>query len=440
MSTQTDPVFEAYGGLLGLFVTLTELPAGLFRRVNDNHVAGFTCGDANFSQYCRTLHRLGGREHCDRDHEIRASKALAEGRDQLSLCHAGMWNQSVPITIGKDTQSAALLYGQLRIGDPDFQKQSLERHATLKQKLNLSAADMKELESAFHGARVLGRSEVDRILTNLLQATAALRKLYDAEDLIQISMDRVTHEIQTRLQAVIANSENLSSRCLHLTQDVVAKEAAGVLQSALALDAVIQTLGDYLQEYKFRGESLQLLVDAAQKVFSAEAEQRGIGIRVNLASLKSDHVHKTGVASIEMSKPHLQHAINNLIHNAVKYSFRSGPDRDRFVDIRGQAEADEYCIVIINYGVGITQEEIDEGLIFRRNYQGKLTVGEYRTGSGKGLYFVKQVVERHHGRITIESRPATTADLNRARLPHLNIVRLYLPIKQPPGATTFAAS
>ena len=31
----------------------------------------------------------------------------------------------------------------------------------------------------------------------------------------------------------------------------------------------------------------------------------------------------------------MQHALNNLVHNAVKYSFRSGYGRQRFVKIDG---------------------------------------------------------------------------------------------------------
>ena len=48
-------------------------------------------------------------------------------------------------------------------------------------------------------------------------------------------------------------------------------------------------------------------------------------------------------------------------------------------------------------GIGIKNDELEKGLIFKDGYQGELTHGENRTGPGKGLTFVKRVIDRHKG-------------------------------------------
>jgi signal transduction histidine kinase len=101
--------------------------------------------------------------------------------------------------------------------------------------------------------------------------------------------------------------------------------------------------------------------------------------------------------------------------------------------IKGDFNEDEYILTIENYGVGILPEEIQYGNLFLDGYQGKLTRGEYRTGSGKGLHFTKRVIDRHHGRIVIESELKTEPDLDDGTQgkPHLNRFIIYLPRRQP---------
>ena len=53
------------------------------------------------------------------------------------------------------------------------------------------------------------------------------------------------------------------------------------------------------------------MVMEAVALYKAEAERRCVEIRLDMKES----------STIEMSRLHLQQAINNLMHNAVKYSF-----------------------------------------------------------------------------------------------------------------------
>ena len=132
---------------------------------------------------------------------------------------------------------------------------------------------------------------------------------------------------------------------------------------------------------------------------------------------------------LDVSRSHLQMALNNLLQNAIKYSFSTVPaGRARTVDVRCRYEphSDEASITFTNYGVGIP------GLIariFDLSFKGRLTQGEYRHGSGRGLFMANQVITKHGGRIAVDSRQQSP-DPTPEGQPHLNKFRVTIPIRR----------
>ena len=80
--------------------------------------------------------------------------------------------------------------------------------------------------------------------------------------------------------------------------------------------------------------------------------------------------------------------------------------------------------------VQISPDEINDELIFEDGYQGELTHHEQRTGSGKGLFFVKQVIDKHHGKIFVKSKIQSDSQEQEGQ-PHLNTFIIHLPYIQP---------
>jgi signal transduction histidine kinase len=249
-----------------------------------------------------------------------------------------------------------------------------------------------------------------------------LYRLFDQEERLQRQVEAVTHELQTRLQSVVARAEILR---LDLEDDMDVpetrlKQAHDLFHSTLALSTVILSLRDYMEDYRFIRQPIGPLLQKSIDTYSPEAAQRAIDIRLELAPMY-------GKAPILLvSADHLQIAFNSLIHNAIKYSFRGGPGRERYVRIAGRPDGDFYLLSIENFGVGITQQEINDGLLFLDGYQGELTEGEYRTGTGKGLYFAKRIIERHDGQIVAQSDPKGSHEEGSERQPYHNrfVVRL----------------
>lgn len=91
----------------------------------------------------------------------------------------------------------------------------------------------------------------------------------------------------------------------------------------------------------------------------------------------------------------LQQLLQNLISNALKFCDRAQPR----VDISSWQENDEVIFRITDNGIGIAEDNLAKVFdIFKR-----LHARSHYPGTGIGLAICKRIVERHHGRIWVES-------------------------------------
>jgi signal transduction histidine kinase len=101
-------------------------------------------------------------------------------------------------------------------------------------------------------------------------------------------------------------------------------------------------------------------------------------------------------AQIEGDKDRLGQVFINLLTNAVKYS----PHADKVI-VRVRRDAEQVIISVQDFGIGIAEAHHQK--IFERFYQ--VTDPEEKTypGLGIGLHISHEIVERHSGRIWVES-------------------------------------
>ena len=93
---------------------------------------------------------------------------------------------------------------------------------------------------------------------------------------------------------------------------------------------------------------------------------------------------------------HLKNVFNNLLDNAIKYSYDSAK-----VDVHIYKAKKDITIEIKDYGIGIAQNYIDNIFtMFFRVPSGDLHPVK---GFGLGLAYVKQVVEQHGGTVAVNS-------------------------------------
>ena len=92
----------------------------------------------------------------------------------------------------------------------------------------------------------------------------------------------------------------------------------------------------------------------------------------------------------------------NLIGNAMKYNDKPEP----WIEIGFQEENEEATYYVRDNGIGISSPFHEQVFKMFKRLHGR---DEYGSGSGVGLTICRKIVERHGGRIWIESSPGKGA-------------------------------
>lgn len=102
--------------------------------------------------------------------------------------------------------------------------------------------------------------------------------------------------------------------------------------------------------------------------------------------------------TVRADRTHFSNILSNLLDNAIKYSLQEAD-----ITIRGNQQGDRVMISITDHGIGIAHERIKH--LFDKFY--RVPTGNLHPvkGYGLGLFYVKTLVEKHGGHISVTSEP-----------------------------------
>jgi signal transduction histidine kinase len=267
--------------------------------------------------------------------------------------------------------------------------------------------DNKELGGVISIARAVDRNpfafgdiEFVEVVANQLGSTLSNQRLLAQREQFMIA---AAHELDLPLTSLIAAAEASSE----MTKQRQKRALVHLINEAQVLSLKVQTalviLSGETPRRRFSKHSIYRPLMNARELFQREARDKGCYIKPpRSADLGEDF------PVVEISLEDMETAFKNLVHNAVKYSYKSSQHNpQRYVNIWGywsDQEKTHYNIAIQNFGVGITEEEIRSGSIFDKYVRGARSFDRSRTGAGFGLTHVKHIIEDlHHGSIDVTS-------------------------------------
>lgn len=230
-------------------------------------------------------------------------------------------------------------------------------------------------------------SELGQLSTLLNETFEKLETSFEHQ--VRFTAD-ASHEMRTPIAVILSKSQ------FALSKERSPEKYQEALQTCVDSAQHMRTLTSGLLElskvdsgeFHLRPElgNLEDLTCEVIKMIEPLASERGIKIKCNLQSLKS-----------EFDPPKMRQALLNLLVNAVKYNREGGGIE--VILTRIEAEA---CWSVRDTGLGM--EEVALKHVFERFYRGdKARTRTGRNGTGLGLPITKAIVEAHGGTISVES-------------------------------------
>lgn len=161
-------------------------------------------------------------------------------------------------------------------------------------------------------------------------------------------------------------------------------------------------------------KNLELLDSLLKYAKNLEKDSSQISQKININSLISEvlHViypsavlkkirlsHEIGESSFINGKKDLIAAmIRNIVSNAIKFTNPGG-----FVTIKNVVAGGNVDIIISDNGIGMTENEIKSLFDYSHKSSTPGTAGEI--GSGYGLLLSKEIIDKHNGTISVDSKP-----------------------------------
>ncbi len=224
------------------------------------------------------------------------------------------------------------------------------------------------------------------------------KKLQELENLKSRFFANLSHEFRTPLMLIKGPVEQLINEFSqkNLWKNGYEEQMKMIYRNSQKLQNLIDQLLELSQleaasiPLKARQENLIIIVKGILQTFEYMSKQKNIKLLFNC---NKDSI----TAWIDRDK--LEKIINNLLSNAFKFTNANGT----ITVSTGLNDADYAEVKISDTGIGIPEDKLDK--IFNRFYQADDSPSKSFGGSGIGLALVKELVELHKWRISVQSEP-----------------------------------
>jgi signal transduction histidine kinase len=223
-------------------------------------------------------------------------------------------------------------------------------------------------------------------MMGLMRDVSALRA---TEEMREEYLALLSHDLRSPLSGVTLFSSLLERVLSAKGLSAEAANAHRILKSARQLGALIQELLESTRLESDHAPLHKTMVDVRELV-------RDTCIALSPPDEDRIVVDCAGSMALFADEPRLKRALTNLVSNALKYSPPHKP-----VKVTCQMTDRELNVAVTDEGPGISPQHLPH--LFQKYYRAGQS--GRRDSIGLGLYIVRLIVERHAGRVWVETNP-----------------------------------
>jgi PAS domain S-box-containing protein len=232
---------------------------------------------------------------------------------------------------------------------------------------------------------------VNQDITAMKKAEFELKELNASKDKF---FSIIAHDLKNPFNTIIGFSEVLKDELKSMDDDAI-KNYAGLINTSAVqtfrlLENLLEWANSQLGKILFNPGYFNLSDIVAEEFLNLNDLAMGKGIELN----NSLPVDLLILADVNMIKT----IMRNLLTNAIKFTHRNGK-----VEVSATADNTHIEISVSDSGIGMTPVIIDK--IFRLDGNLSTRGTEDEKGTGLGLILCKEFVEKHGGKIWVESEP-----------------------------------
>lgn len=310
--------------------------------------------------------------------------------------------ESIPLSWFKNQSIAHLFVAQngerfWQVVKPLYDSEG-KKIALISMKMSLREADLQAVK-IIKKVYLVGIGVILLVLFLILHHTQLFRYVILFKDLKKESQEKddFVNMAMHELKAPIINARNYILVLQEEMKGYLNKEQEEYLSRALTSVERLNDLTSDMNEvislqqrklsFKPQKISLYDLIKEVVEIFKPEAQKKNIEL---IFKEKKERVF------ININPNRLKEVLENLISNAIKYTFRGK------VEITTEISSQQkYLIIIEDTGIGISAQ--DQKRLGEKFYRVKTKETEEISGTGLGLWIADQIVKNMGGKILLES-------------------------------------
>jgi len=254
---------------------------------------------------------------------------------------------------------------------------------TFELELTVGAVEDVERNKLIGIIRDIGeRKRVERELTHSHEELA--RSNADLEQFAYVA----SHDLQAPLRTIISYNQLLAVSLGDQLDEDCKSYMSYIVDAGTRMRRLLRDLLLYAQTKQANARPQPV---SLQEVFDAVVEDLGADVGEGQAELSCDEL-----PTVMGDLTQLRQLLQNLVGNGIKYSTAAVPR----VHVGAQLQGEHWLISVKDNGPGIDSSHFERIFdIFQR-----LHSDDSQEGTGIGLSICKRIVERHNGRIWVESQ------------------------------------